>query len=148
VLLLFVGASLGIGLMDSVRPTDDPATTASVSPVGERNDEGKLIAYYFHGAHRCDTCRTIEAFAHAALAPSIEQKELEWRIVNYDLPANKALSEEFKVVGPTLVLARADVGGQNHWKNLIKVWDYTDDKSGFVEYVRGELVRFQESPHE
>lgn len=143
VLLLFVGASLGIGLMDTIRPDTHGGDPTPTIPMVTDVTKGKLIAYYFHGTHRCETCTTMEAFAHVALEQKINEGQVSWRVVNYDLSVNKALREEFKIVGPTLVLLDPSSGGR--WKNLTGVWDHAEDKPAFVAYVRSELDAFMEA---
>jgi hypothetical protein len=142
VLLLFVGAGLGIGTMDTIRPTQTD-TAANQKAVAPTLADGRLVAYYFHGSHRCDTCKTIEAFSHEALKPSIEQGKVDWLTINYDLPANKHFRKDFDIIAPSLVLVRGDGTSPSRWKNLDEVWSLTDDQPSFVAYVQRELASFE-----
>lgn len=139
-LLIFVAVSLGaavlgVGGTGAVVPPADPVEQAP----GER-----LIAYYFHTATRCTTCRTIEAHAREAVGPRVDAGSVAWTVVNYEDPANRHFVAEFGLFCPSVVLTQTHDGKVTRWKNLEHVWDLTDDRTAFVEYVRAELAAFEE----
>jgi hypothetical protein len=145
-LLLFVGVSLGVAFSDMFRP--NAAVTASTDgdqgAVSTTPKDG-LVAYYFHGSHRCPTCRTIESLAHTSLQDEIDLGRIQWRMVDYDLPQNKHFSDDFELYSPSLVLVHENQGRVASWKNLERVWSLTDKPDQFAEYVHGELASFRES---
>lgn len=145
-LLLFVGLSLGVAFADAIRPAAVvSAATDNESVEGVMPPKNGLVAYYFHGTHRCPTCRTIETLAHTSLQTEIDQERIQWRMIDYDLPQNKHFSDEFELYSPSLVLVRESQGQVARWKNLERVWSLTDKPEKFAEYVQAELTAFQES---
>ena len=132
-LLLFVAASVIYVVADAHRAGAPPQA-------GPEAGKG-VIAYYFHGDQRCDTCRTIEAYAHEALTggfpTEISEGRLTWRVVNMDRPENEGYIDRFELSHGGVVLAD---GGR--WKNLEKVWGLYFDKESFVAYVRKETRAF------
>lgn len=47
----------------------------------------RVIAYYFHTATRCPTCRAIESHVRDAVAAQVDVGVVEMRAVNYEEPA-------------------------------------------------------------
>lgn len=138
-LLAFVVASLGLAVVDATglratpAPVGDPAPPTAKAPV---------IAYYFHSSHRCPTCRAIEANGQTALADAVRDGRVEWRVVNYDEPANKHFAEDYELAFASLVLVANDGGSPPRWKNLDKVWGLHDEPPAFARYVQQELTAF------
>lgn len=138
-LLAFVAASLAAAVADVAGLRGTPAAQPPApEPPGDR-----LIAYYFHTATRCPTCRAIEALARESFGPAIDAGEVDWRVVNYQEPANRHFAADFKLLCPSVVLVRARGGEVARWKNLERVWELNDDRAAYVEYARGELAAFR-----
>jgi len=142
-LLLFVGLSLGVAFADVFRPATVVPSARSEAKA-EASGDG-LVAYYFHGSHRCPTCRSIESLAHTSLQAEIDQGRIQWRMVDYDLPQNQHFSDDFELFSPSLVLVRESRGQVEKWKNLERVWSLIDKPEQFAEYVRDELRGLRES---
>ncbi|MBP7126635.1 hypothetical protein KBD49_09750 [Myxococcota bacterium] len=158
-LLAFVAASLGYSVFQEFRGggAADAAAT-EVSPAsgpdgrsaveGERPASRKLVAYYFHGAKRCNTCRAIEAQSREALETGFPEAllagHLEWREVNLDDPGNDRFVAEFGVTGSSLVLVEYREGRQARFKTLGKVWDLVADRPAFRGYVQQETREWLE----
>jgi hypothetical protein len=104
-----------------------------------------LVVYYFHGNARCPTCQSIEAQAHDTVqndfASQLSKGEVTWKILNYEQPANKALTTKFEIQMPVVVLAKMKNGKIEDWKRLDKVWAIVGDKPGFKKYVRTEIEK-------
>lgn len=137
VLLLFVGASVVVLAMKSLRRSESAAET-----VEPRITDG-VIVYYFHGKTRCVTCNTIEARANeaveASFAEQIEAGLLQWRVVNFELPENEHFKEQYKLIASSVVLVQNKDGSQQQWKNLDRVWELVrGDKEPFLKYVEEE----------
>jgi hypothetical protein len=113
---------------------------AEAAPVGNG-----LVVYYFHSNMRCPTCRSIESQAQETVqthfATQLSNKEVIWRIVNYEQPAAKPLAAKFEIQMPVVVLARMKDGQVEKWERLDKVWAMVGDKPAFAKYVRGEIQR-------
>ncbi len=129
----------------AARPTD-PAGAKPAGASAATAEDRHVIAYYFHGAVRCRTCRKIEATAEEVLrerfGDDLNAGRLEWRVVNYDEPANEHFIKDFKLVAPSLVLVGLHDGRQDRFKSLDKVWQYAHDEQLFKVYVRDEVRAF------
>lgn len=142
VLLAFVVVSLGAAVAEVAgwRTEESADPDKAVTPVsGER-----WIAYYFHGSTRCPTCRRIEAHARDAVAEEVKVDKVDWRVVNYEEPANQHFATDFKLLCPSVVLAQVRDGATMRWKNLDRVWELNDDRAAFLDYVGAELAAFKE----
>ncbi|MFH1724925.1 MAG: nitrophenyl compound nitroreductase subunit ArsF family protein [Elusimicrobiota bacterium] len=112
-------------------------------PAAEKAAYPRVIAYYFHGATRCVTCKKLEAYSEAALRSAfpkeLEAGVLEWRTVNIDEPENKHFIKDYQLFTKSLVISRLEEGEQVDWKNLDRIWKLVGDKDAFAEYVRSEV---------
>lgn len=141
ILLAFVTISLTVAVADIAGLRGKARETA---PPAAPTTGDQLIAYYFHAATRCLTCRTIESHARDAVAPQVKAGGIEWRVVNYEEPAHRHFATEFKLLCPSVVLVQTRDGEVLRWKNLERVWELNDDRTAFLEYVRAELAAFPE----
>ena len=110
----------------------------------------RYVAYYFHGDVRCDTCRSIEARAEAAVregfAPRLAEGSLEWRVVNTDEPANAHFVEDFGLTHGTVVLVERDGGETLRYAPLDRVWELVhEEDEQFRDYVQAEVAAWVES---
>jgi len=108
----------------------------------------KVVAYYFHGAIRCQTCRTIEAYAQEAIkgefSKELNQGRLEWKVINVQELGNEHFMLDYKLSSWSLVLVDLRNGEEKRWKNLDRIWTLVRDKGRFMKYVQGELEEFLE----
>lgn len=142
ILLVFVVVSLGAAVADVAgwRTRESVDSDNAVVPAsGER-----WVAYYFHSSTRCPTCRRIETHAQDAVAEEVKVAKVDWRVVNYEEPANQHFAKDFKLLCPSVVLAQVRDGATVRWKNLERVWELNDDRAAFLDYVRSELAAFKE----
>ena len=120
--------------------TDVPVTEASsVAADGEE----RVVVYYFHGNMRCAACRAMEDYAEEALdsgfATDLDSGRLVFREVNVEAPGNLQYIREFQLMNRSIVAARYIDGQRQDWKNLEQVWQLLNNKSAFLDYVRGEI---------
>ena len=130
--------ALMIGLAAAAdRPPGKPATPeAKVTNV-------QIVAYYFHGTVRCETCQKIERQAKEVMdrrfAEEIAAKRLLFVPVNYDLPENRTYVEKYKLPCPSLVVVRQKGGKDEKWKLLGETWEKVEKPDQFSAYVAGEV---------
>jgi hypothetical protein len=105
-----------------------------------------VIAYYFHGDKRCQTCIKLESYAKEALeanfADEFKAGQLEWEIVNIDEEANEHFVEDYELVTKAVVLVSMADGKQVNWQNLEQIWNLVSDKAAYLEYVTRHTEEF------
>lgn len=88
----------------SAVPTATAARAKSEPSVSGRT----LVAYYFHGNFRCQTCRKIEALSREAVESGFPEDlkagRLEWRVINVEEPGNEHFIQDYQLFSKSLVL--------------------------------------------
>jgi hypothetical protein len=134
-LLAFVAASVVTLVIKETRPKPAPAP----EPAGIVLPH-KVVAYYFHGKQRCETCQKIEKLSREALeggfAADLRSGRLERRLVNTDEPAHEHFVKDYGLKYQALVLAELRDGRQTRRVNLEKIWDLVNDPAAFTKYVQ------------
>ncbi|MFA6448853.1 MAG: nitrophenyl compound nitroreductase subunit ArsF family protein [bacterium] len=141
---------------ESAPPKKAPATAkaktvkkkpAKASPkVVEVKKDRKVVAYYFHGAARCVSCKTLEAITAEAINKGFEKElkdgTLEWKVVNVEEKGNEHFIQDYKLYTKSVVLSDMRDGKEKTWKNLDKVWELLRDKDAFQKYITEETRAF------
>lgn len=140
-LLLFVAAAVVVLTVKSLRQGPQSALADSALAV-----QDGVAVYYLHGNTRCPTCRNIEAYALEAVesgfADELKNKQIVWRVFNYETPGNEHFATDYEVVAPNVVLVMFKGGRQIKWKGLPEVWEHVGDKTTFVDFVQKSLREF------
>lgn len=117
--------------------TNQPTAEITAPPV---------IAYYFHGTVRCETCVLIEGMAKAVIEgefrAELEARRLLFLPVNYDLPENAHFLADYRLPCPSLVLVRQQEGAKEEWKLLGDVWQLVHDPAKLNRLVETEVKAF------
>lgn len=133
--------------MAGVAGAADKAATAP-PPVAEHGTNVEVIAYYFHGTMRCETCLKIERQAREAIerrfAVEVAEKRLVFQPVNYDQPENAHFLKDYKLACPSLVLAREMGGKEQDWKLLGQTWECVHIPPKLNLYIEEETSKFLE----
>jgi hypothetical protein len=145
VLLAFVGVSVVYALAGGGCTTPQgaaaPAVVEDPAPAGRT-----VIAYYFHGDVRCDTCRKLEAYSRATIearfADELAAGALQWRLVNVDEAENEHFIDDYGLYTRSLVLSEVVDGREARWKNLDRIWELVGDRLAYDDYVRTEVAAF------
>jgi len=121
------------------------AKPAMPSPPETNTPSVQVVAYYFHGTVRCETCQKIERQARevieARFKSELEAKKLVFKPVNYDLPENAHFQPDYRLPCPSLVLVRQKDGQDEQWKLLGETWTLVDDAPKFNAYITNEVVK-------
>lgn len=132
--------------MAGVAGAADKAATA-LPPVAERGTNVQVIAYYFHGTMRCETCLKIERQAREAIerrfAVELAGKRLVFEPVNYDKPENAHYLKDYKLPCPSLVLVRQK--DKQKWKLLGQTWEFVHIPPKLDLYIEEETSKFLEA---
>jgi hypothetical protein len=106
----------------------------------------QVVAYYFHGTVRCETCLQIEAQARAVIerqfSVELAVNRLVFLPVNYEQPENAHFLTDYQLPCPSLVLARQKAGKDEKWKLLGEVWQLVQDPEKLNHYVETEVKTF------
>ena len=106
----------------------------------------QVIAYYFHGTVRCETCLKIEQQAKEAIErqfePELDAQRLVFKPLNYDLPENAHFLLDYKLPCPSLVLVRQKDGKDDQRTLLGDTWRLVDDPVKFNAYIEAEVNKF------
>lgn len=139
-LLLF--AALAVVVLVSREIKQPAPDVGATDAAGGELPRKAVIAYYFHGDTRCPTCRDIEEYSREAIetgfATQLAAGSVEWRVVNYEFPANQHFATEYEIVASTVVVVRTDGGRVADWRNLSRVWELVGEKDALMTYVRQE----------
>ncbi len=144
VLLAFVGVSLVYWGYTEVQGRSAGARTSG----GASGSSGRnVVAYYFHGNVRCQSCVDIERFSdeaiHEGFPKELESGLLKYEVVNIQKPENQHYFGDYELSSWALVLVEYKDGKQARWKNAEKVWEYVlGDPSKFHDYVKEEVRDF------
>ena len=108
----------------------------------------KFVAYYFHAAFRCPTCRKIEQLSaesiNSSFSSELKSGNLEFRRVNVEEPQNRHFVSDFKLYTKSLVIVRYSGDKVEQHKNLTRVWELVQSPQQFRDYVRAEIGKFME----
>ena len=142
-------ASIGALLLAAVTAVTAAADRTVVTPPTPRAiakaTNTQVIAYYFHGTVRCETCQRIERQAREAMdrrfPVELIEKRLVFKPVNYDQPENAHFLKDYKLPCPSLVLVRQKGGKDEKWKLLDKTWELAENPIKLNEYVETEAEK-------
>ncbi len=145
--IVTIGAIAAKGVRSPSQASPAPPSATNADVVAPAKVDNALVAYYFHSDFRCPTCRTIESYAHEAVetafADDLATGAVQWRVLNYEHPENAARAEQYQIVAPVVVLSKIENGAEVSWVSLDKVWQLTDDKAAFMNYVQDEARNLQ-----
>ncbi len=106
----------------------------------------KVVAYYFYGNVRCQTCRKIEAYTSesilATFTNELSARTLEWKTANVDEKENEHFVKDYELTSRAVVLVKIVDGKQAEWKSLARIWDLVGDKDLFQKYIKDETKAF------
>lgn len=110
----------------------------------------QVLVYYFHGNIRCQTCRTIEAYAYEAVdtgfPDEIKSHLVQWQVFNIEEPANRHFADEFQLSYSSVVIADHREGRVTRWINLEDVWRLVNNKPAFTTYIQEAIRDYLQTP--
>ncbi len=119
-----------------------PKKPAKPAPKAQR----KVVATYFHGDFRCESCRRIEEWTaetiRASFRDDLRAGRIAWRVVNIDRPANEHYKKDYQLTAQSVILSDVKGSKETRWKNLGLVWSYLGDEPTFRNYVREEVAAY------
>jgi len=131
-----------LALTQTVWAADDPGKTdkPAAAPVD------RVVVMYFHRTQRCPTCLRMGSYSEEAVVKGfpkeIQQGAVEFHYVDFQDEKNAALTNGFKVGGPTLIVAHIVGNKVKEAKNLTEIWTKNRDKDVFFKYVRDNVAAY------
>lgn len=129
----------------SIRPVlaDEAGKNAGSTHASGQAPSRQVVAYYFHGTRRCHTCLTIESLTHAVVqddfSAALKKGDLQWQVVNVDVPENRHFTTDYKLYSKSVVLVETLDGKQVRWKNLDRIWTLVRNEDQFKAYIHDEI---------
>jgi hypothetical protein len=121
---------------DEAKKTDKPAAD-------------RVVVMYFHRTQRCPTCKRMGSYTEEAVLKGfpeeIKDGTVEFHFVDFQNEENAALTEGYKVSGPTLIVAKVVGNKVKEHKNLKEMWAKNADKDAFLKYVRENVTAYQKA---
>ncbi|NLW33053.1 MAG: hypothetical protein GXY77_16540 [Fibrobacter sp.] len=125
------------------KTTVSEKTAKSSSENDQKEVNKKVTVYYFHTTNRCYSCNLIEKLTKQAIdsgfKDQIDNKLLQFKSINIDLPENKHFVEDYKLYTKSVIVSTLVDGKETDWKNLEKVWTLLRDQEKFAEYIQTEI---------
>jgi thiol-disulfide isomerase/thioredoxin len=107
----------------------------------------RVVVMYFHRVPGCPTCQKMRGYTQEAVkgefAKQIKDGKVELHYINFEDQKNAALTQGYKVSGPTLIVARVAGNKVAEYKNLTEIWSKVVDKPAFVKYVQENVKGYQ-----
>ncbi len=106
----------------------------------------QVVAYYFHGTVRCETCLMIEQQAKAVIegqfGPEMAAGRLRFLSINYEEQEHAHFLTDYKLPCPSLVLVKQGHGKEEDWKLLADTWQLGHEPIKLNAYVEAEVRSF------
>ncbi len=106
----------------------------------------QVVAYYFHGTIRCESCLAIERQAREVVTnrfgAEVALGLLSFKALNYDQPENAHYLKDYRLPCPSLVLVRQKGGKDQDWKLLGQTWELVQIPPKLDLYIEEEVRQF------
>lgn len=141
--VLMAGCTSQTGPVVSIVTPAPASASASTLPAGVTVT--KLEVLHFHPTRGCATCTAIGEYANATVtkyfANELASGKVVFRHINIDLAENRAVVEQYKVTGSSLMFGVYTSDGTFYPEENIKVWYRTDDQQRFMDYLKGVIEK-------
>jgi hypothetical protein len=121
----------------------DAKAEASTAPAD------RVVVMYFHRTNRCPTCLRMGSYSEEAVVKGfpkeIKRGTVEFHYIDFQDAKNAALTNGYKVGGPTLIVAQVVGNKAKEYKNLTEIWTKNGNKDEFLQYVRQNVAAYQQS---
>jgi hypothetical protein len=144
--ILWLGLLLIVAAVSAVAADSPSPKPSAPAPAATNAPSQQVIAYYFHGTVRCETCLKIERQARDVIEQrfqtELDAQRLVFKPLNYDLPENAHFQQDYKLPCPSLVLVRQKDGKDEKWTLLGNTWQLVEDPVKFNNYIETEVNKF------
>lgn len=103
----------------------------------------EIDVYYFHATARCAGCLKIEDNTMNSLNKNFA-KEMKIGLIKVQSldflePENEKYQTKYGFDTQALIISKKVDGAEVEWKNLDKIWDYSDNFKKYEKYVKKEI---------
>jgi thiol-disulfide isomerase/thioredoxin len=123
--------------------TTDKTTDKAASKAAPAD---RVVVMYFHRTQRCPTCLRMGTYSEESVkekfADAMKEGKVEFHYIDFQDKKNEALTKDYKVSGPTLIVAKVNDNKIKEFKNLTDIWTKNTDKKGFFKYVQENVTAY------
>ena len=134
--------TLLLALVALVAALDLPLAAETAKAPGDATP----TVFYFHGAQRCSTCRSIERAAdtvlHQRFAEALDAGDIAWKVVNFDEQENRHYVKDLSLAGSGVVIALVTPTGEVRDPKVQDVWRFSRDESRMHQYLTSEIAEY------
>jgi hypothetical protein len=127
----------------AVAQKDSTTAVSQSANVNTKDEQKKLVVYYFHTTFRCQSCNMIEKFTKEAIetgfASELKSGRIEMKVINVEEKGNEHFAEDYKLYTKSVIVSDVKDGKEITWKNLDKVWTLLGDNIKFKDYIQTEV---------
>jgi hypothetical protein len=138
-----------LALSQTVLAADDPVKADASAKTKATTPADRVVVMYFHRTQRCPTCLRMGGYSEEAVvkgfAKQVKRGTVEFHYIDFQDEKNAALTNGYKVGGPTLIVAQVVGNKVKEYKNLTEIWATNGDKDVFLKYVRDNVTAYQKS---
>jgi|GEM_PF-4131037 len=118
-------------------------SSAHAAGVGESLPADGIVVVNFHASTRCNACREIgteaQTMVDANYGEDLRSGRMNWRVINYEEPANKHFIQDYGLTTSTVVVVRRMDGRDVEWQRLDAVWDHLFDGPAMHAYLKEHI---------
>lgn len=107
----------------------------------------RVVAIYFHRTQRCPTCLKMGAYSEEAVksrfVKQLKDGTVRFYYVDFQDKRNAVLTKNYRISGPTLIVAKIVDNKVAEFANLEDIWTEVADKGAFLKYVQDHIVAYQ-----
>lgn len=105
----------------------------------------EIDVYYFHATARCAGCLKIEDNTMNSLNKNFEKEMknglIKVQSLDFLEPENEKYQTKYGFETQALIISKKVDGVEVEWKNLEKIWDYSDNFKKYDKYVKKEISK-------
>lgn len=115
----------------------------SISALIAKDAKVEIDVYYFHATARCQGCLKIEDYTFSSINKNYEKElkngSIKIQSIDFLEPENEKYQTKYGFDTQALIISKKVDGREVEWKNLDKIWDYSNSFKKYEKYVKKEI---------
>jgi len=103
----------------------------------------EIEVIYFHATARCEGCLKIEDFTFSSVNKNYDKElkngTIKIQSIDFLEPENEKYQTKYGFDTQALIISKKVDGKEVEWKNLDKIWDYSNNFKKYEKYVKKEI---------